>query len=179
MFATEFSQRVFWTLDRPDTVRSLLIFKLPPFLQWRSVWILQVIPHNFTNIAMILWSLTSSYVIARQLLMYSIYVKVVMKGLFESFMSSPLIAKMKYGAYEVCKLQHSLALRRFLPLLPFSINIDGQASLIWKLFTARITHWMSCGLKTPSYSCSTKCEMAYSFLLWRKCRYDVIRVDCR
>ena len=67
-------------------------------------------------------------------------VKVAMKGLLESFISSPFIAKMKYGAYEVCKLQHSLALRRFLPLLPFSINIDGQASLIWKLFTARITH---------------------------------------
>ena len=82
MFATEFSQRVFWTLDRPDTVRSLLIFKLPPFLQWRSVWILQVIPHNFTNIATLLWSLISTYVIARQLLMYSINVKVAMKELF-------------------------------------------------------------------------------------------------
>ena len=72
--------------------------------------------------------------------MYSDYVKVAMKGLLDSFISSPFIAKMKYGAYEVCKLQHSLTLRRFLPLLPFSIDIDGQASLIWKLFTARITH---------------------------------------
>ena len=39
--------------------------------------------------------------------MYSVYVKVAMKGVLDSFISSPFIAKMKYGAYEVCKLQHS------------------------------------------------------------------------
>ena len=88
MFATEFSQRVFWTLDRPDTVRSLLIFKLPPFLQRRSVWILQVTPHNISNISTILrWlhiTLTSS-VIARQFLTYQYLCQSGNERTFEKF----------------------------------------------------------------------------------------------